>query len=126
MAIIYYRGCQFGANNFVFQSYSESVSTITELVVADDTITVYANFFGYDLTNGAAITPNQFAIGTAARDQGDRFIYNNKTGALLFDGDGKGGTAQVQFATLSTGLAMTNADIFVSAEAPATSSGYFF
>lgn len=115
-----------GADNFVFHDSYEASGTITDFVVADDTITVYADGFGYDLTNGATITPDQFVIGTAARDEGDLFIYNKNTGALFFDYDGTGGTAQVQFATLSTGLAMTHADIFVSAEDPATSSGYFF
>ncbi len=44
----------------------------------------------------------------------DRFIYNRNTGALFFDSDGTDRDGQVQFASLSTGLAMTNADIVVS------------
>jgi Ca2+-binding RTX toxin-like protein len=43
----------------------------------------------------------------------DRFIYNNTNGALFFDVDGNGSTAQLQLATLNTGLALTNQDIFV-------------
>lgn len=43
------------------------------------------------------------------------FIYNKANGALLFDADGTGASASVQFAQLSTGLAMTNNDIFVIA-----------
>jgi hypothetical protein len=51
----------------------------------------------------------------AAADINTCFIYNSATGALFFDADGTGSTGQVQIATLSTGLAMTNADIFVFA-----------
>lgn len=87
-------------------------------MVADDTISVSAdafnNFnFGGGLTAGA-IKSEQFVIGSAAGDQSDRFIYNQNTGTLFFDADGTGATEQVQFASLSTGLGMTNADIFVT------------
>ena len=53
-----------------------------------------------------------FTIGSAATGDRDRFIYNQTTGGLFFDA-GIGAASQVQFAQLSTGLAMTNLDIFV-------------
>jgi Ca2+-binding RTX toxin-like protein len=65
------------------------------------------------LTPDAAITPEQFILGSAAADANDRFIYNQNTGALFFDEDGKGGAEQVQFATLTNKPLLTNADIFV-------------
>jgi Ca2+-binding RTX toxin-like protein len=37
------------------------------------------------------------------------------TGALFYDADGAGGNAQVQFATLSPGLALTHLDFLVVA-----------
>ena len=40
-------------------------------------------------------------------------IYNNATGALLYDANGNGAGAAVQIATLSAGLAVTNADFVV-------------
>jgi Ca2+-binding RTX toxin-like protein len=43
-----------------------------------------------------------FKAGAAATDADDRIIYNAGTGALLYDGDGMGGTAAVQFATLTS------------------------
>ncbi len=106
-----------GADNFIF-SEVYGIHTITDFVVAEDTLTVYKSpDFGFgndELTPGAAITPAQFTIGSAASDASDRFIYNKNSGALFFDSDGTGAADQVQFAQLSTGLAMTNADIFVN------------
>lgn len=110
-----------GADKFVFNA-NDGVDTITDFTPVDDTIVVSAGGFGSvpagfgaGLTPGASITASQFTIGAAAADASDRFIYNSSTGALFFDADGTGSTAQVQIASLSTGLAMTNADIFVIA-----------
>ena len=76
---------------------------------------ISAGGFGGGLTAGAAIKTEQFVVGTAAIDTNDRLIYNKITGAMFFDVDGVGGTKQVQFATLSTNLAMTHNDISVIA-----------
>ncbi|MBD1930287.1 MULTISPECIES: calcium-binding protein [Cyanophyceae] len=108
-----------GADKFYFHGKSSAVDRITDFSVADDTIGIATRsgsmFANAGLTVGAAITASQFRIGASAGDAGDRFIYNSTTGGLFFDKDGIGGTAQVQFATLSTGLAMTNADVLVFA-----------
>jgi Ca2+-binding RTX toxin-like protein len=102
-----------GADYFYFYQ-NIGVDTIVDFSVAYDTIGVSRNSFrNVGLTAGAAITADQFRIGASAADASDRFIYNSSTGGLFFDADGTGGTAQVQLATLSAGLAMTNADIFV-------------
>lgn len=102
-----------GKDRFVFKYKTEGRDTITDFVVVDDTIDVSKAGFGGGLTAGAAITVAQFRLGTRAGDSSDRCIYNRTTGALLFDADGTGASAQVQFAQLSTGLAMTSNDIFV-------------
>ncbi|MBD1930005.1 calcium-binding protein [Trichocoleus sp. FACHB-90] len=107
-----------GADRFSFTKLSvEGVDIIVDFSVAQDTIGIYngAYFQRAGLTTNEAITADQFRIGASAGDAGDRFIYNSTSGALFFDRDGIGRAAQVQFATLSTGLAMTNADIFVFA-----------
>ncbi|WP_256329425.1 hypothetical protein [Nitrosomonas sp. Nm33] len=46
-------------------------------------------------------------------DANDFVIYNNTTGALLYDADGSGAGIAVQIATIGVGLAMTNVDIVV-------------
>jgi len=101
-----------GADTFTFYSPYEG-GTITDFVVVSDTISADDYNFGGGLIAGTSITTEQFVLGTAAVDPSDRFIYNQNTGALFFDSDGTGATGQVQFASLSTGLAMTYADIFV-------------
>lgn len=79
--------------------------------MAADSIQVRATGFGSGLTAGAAISVDQFRLGSSALDASDRFIYNN--GALFFDADGVGGAFQVQIATLIGVPTLTTADIVV-------------
>lgn len=65
------------------------------------------------LTAGAFLPAADFVIGAVAADATDRIIYNPLNGNLFFDQDGAGGAAQVIFADLASGLAMTAADFFV-------------
>lgn len=104
-----------GMDSFNFVMPTEGIDTITDFSVVDDTIVVSAKGFGGGLIVGAVITPDQFVIGTSAIDAADRFIYNSKTGALFFDVDGTGGMAQMQLASLSPDLGLTNNDILVVA-----------
>jgi serralysin len=67
------------------------------------------------LTANAVITKAQFYQGSAAHDSSDRLIYNSSNGQLYFDLDGTGLTTKILIATLSTELAITNTDIFVTA-----------
>jgi Ca2+-binding RTX toxin-like protein len=103
-----------GADRFTFNSRNEGIDRITDFSVVDDAIAVSAAGFGGGLVIGT-LPATRFVIATAATNTNHRFIYNNTSGALFFDQDGLGGTAQVQIATLSSGLAMTNADILVIA-----------
>jgi Ca2+-binding RTX toxin-like protein len=59
---------------------------------------------------GAAgtLAASAFRIGASAGDADDRIIYNNATGALIYDSNGTGAGGATQFATLSTGLALSN------------------
>jgi Ca2+-binding RTX toxin-like protein len=73
-----------------------------------------------------ALAAGSFVTGTAAAGADDYLIYNSTTGSLLYDADGDGAGAAVQFATLSTGLSLTAADFIVSGPAnaaPAVTSG---
>jgi len=69
------------------------------LQLTRNTFTAFANqgeVFGF-----------QLAFGVAATTSAHRLVYNGSTGALFYDADGAGGAAQVQFATLSKGLALS-------------------
>jgi Ca2+-binding RTX toxin-like protein len=88
-----------------------NVDAIGDFNVTDDTIQLEnAVFTG--LAAGA-LAAGAFNTGASATQADDRIIYNSATGALLFDVDGVGGVAAVEFATLSTGLSMTASDFFV-------------
>jgi len=106
-----------GADSFLFNTAlnaATNVDVINDFNVADDTIMLDDDVFSSSLGLGN-IEDGEFRIGAAALDVNDRIIYNDVTGALYYDSDGSGGTAQVQFATLSTGLALTNLDFLVVA-----------
>ncbi|WP_146136498.1 SBBP repeat-containing protein [Aphanothece hegewaldii] len=103
-----------GKDNFVFNAPSERIDTITDFNVANDTISIASNGFEGQLSVGSYITTAQFTIGTTATTTNHRFIYNSTNGALFFDQDGSNNAnAPIQFATLNSGLAMSNLDIFV-------------
>jgi Ca2+-binding RTX toxin-like protein len=104
-----------GSDRFTFNSRSEGIDKITDFSVIDDTIFVSAAGFGGGLVVGSAIAASQFLLGSAATTSSQRFLYEQSTGALFFDRDGTGAIAKIQFATLNTGLSLTNADIFVNA-----------
>ncbi|BAB72322.1 S8 family serine peptidase [Anabaena sp. FACHB-709] len=104
-----------GRDRFTFNSRSEGIDRITDFNVVDDTIVVSAAGFGGGLVVGAAIASSQFLLGSAATTASHRFLYDRNNGALFFDQDGTGAIAKVQFATLNTGLSLTNADILVVA-----------
>jgi Ca2+-binding RTX toxin-like protein len=104
-----------GTDRFAFYSRNDRVDRISDFSVVDDRIDVSAAGFGGRLNAGATITSAQFVVGATATTVSHRFIYNTTSGGLFFDSDGNGAAAQVQIATLATGLAMTNADIFVVA-----------
>jgi Ca2+-binding RTX toxin-like protein len=102
-----------GADTFAFTTAlgAGNVDTISGFSVADDTIRLEnAVFTG--LAAGA-LAAGAFNTGSFASQANDRIIYNSATGALLFDADGLGGAAGVQFATVAAGLALTAADFIV-------------
>lgn len=88
-----------------------NIDTIVDFNVAADTIRLENSVFAGLATGG--LSAGAFFIGSAAHDASDRIIYNALNGGLFFDKDGTGSAAAVQFASLSTGLAMTNKDFVV-------------
>ncbi|BAY64587.1 hypothetical protein NIES22_46860 [Calothrix brevissima NIES-22] len=96
-----------GDDTFVFNNYNEGIDTIFLFNPNNDLIQVSANGFGGGLSPSVLLF-SQFAIGTAASQESQRFIYDNNTGALYFDQDGNAtGFTQVQFAQLSQELSLS-------------------
>ena len=104
-----------GTDTFVFNTALSKDSNIDRIIsfglLENDTIQLENSVFT-KLAAGA-LSGSAFYIGTAAHDADDRIIYNETTGALSYDADGKGGSAAVQFATLADGLALNKADFMV-------------
>ncbi len=106
-----------GRDVFVFTTAPGfgNVDTITDYNMANDTIWLSRTVFtGIGEANNN-LSRSAFVVGSQAADASDRIIYNNLTGALLWDVDGAGGVAAVQFAQLSTGLTMTSQEFRVIA-----------
>ena len=79
--------------------------------MADDVIQLDdAVFTGLGL---GVLAAGAFNTGTAATEADDRIIYDATTGVLLFDADGVGGAAGVEFAVLAGGLALTANEFLV-------------
>jgi serralysin len=102
-----------GHDAYVFSNPlgATNVDTIVGYSVGADVIDLgHAVFAGLAL---GALAEGAFNTGTAASEADDRIIYDSASGALLFDADGVGGTAAVQFATLDPGLPMSAGEFFV-------------
>ena len=52
------------------------------------------------LTATGTLPAAAFTLGTAAHDANDRIIYNQVTGALIYDANGSAAGGAAQFATL--------------------------
>jgi Ca2+-binding RTX toxin-like protein len=104
-----------GADRFYRWRSDTGVDTITDFQVGEDRLCFSARGFGGDLVKGGVLGEEQFSLGISATTESNRFIYDSDTGNLFFDIDGTGDTQQVQIATFSPGLVMTNADIFIFA-----------
>ena len=99
-----------GADTFAFTTAlgAANVDTIHDFESGIDTIALDDAIFA-GLTTGA-LDPEAFATGTAATEADDRIIYDPATGRLFYDADGSGAGAQVLFARVTAGLALTHAD----------------
>ncbi|EJN02464.1 calcium-binding protein [Phyllobacterium sp. YR531] len=104
-----------GRDAFVFNTAPSSAAnrdTITDFNVVADTVWLENAIFTALGATGALVAA-AFHVGTSAADATDRIIYNSSTGALYYDADGSGSGTAVQLASLTKGLALTNADFLV-------------
>ena len=120
---------QAGADAFVFTAAlgAANIDTLPDFNAAEDRF-VLGGAIGQGFAGLAsgALAAFAFRTGAAATDLDDRILYDPATGALRYDADGSGAGGAVQFASLSTGLALTAAHFTVSGPAnaaPVFSSG---
>ena len=61
------------------------------------------------------LTANEFLANLSGQavSAAECIIYKTDTGRLFFDVDGVGGSARIQFASLTAGLVLVNADFVV-------------
>ncbi len=106
-----------GTDSFVFNSTlgASNVDAITDFSVVDDTIHLENTGSGLfnALTSTGALAATAFVTGSAAETAAHRIVYDSATGELFYDSDGTGAAAAVKFATIGTGLALTNQDFLV-------------
>lgn len=90
-----------------------NIDRVTDFNVASDIIRLEnAVFTGL---SAGALAASAFVSNLTgqATDALDRILYESDTGRLYFDADGTGAGARVQFATLATNLALTQADFLI-------------
>ncbi len=101
-----------GYDKFVFSdALGSGVDAITDFSSVYDTVLLENAVFA-GLPTGT-LSAAAFRAGTAALDATDRIVYDRTSGALYFDADGSGAGAAQQFAQLTPGTAVTNADFSV-------------
>jgi serralysin len=105
-----------GADTFVFSTApsGSNIDTIEDMSIAQGDLIELARSVYSTLNAGSALLASAFRIGTTALDGDDRIFYNSGTGALFYDSDGTGSSAAVQFATLSTGLALGSSNFTIA------------
>ncbi len=103
-----------GQDSFVFDTAlgAANVDTILTFITADDTIVLENAIFA--ALGVGALAAGAFNTGAAATQADDRIIYDGVSKALLYDADGVGGAAAIQFASITNlGGVLSAADFSV-------------
>jgi Ca2+-binding RTX toxin-like protein len=104
-----------GNDSFFFQLSPGAVGVdkLKDFSAGHDSIYLFQDAFE-GIGGLGALDVGKFHVGPHAHDKSDRVIYDNQTGALYYDADGKGGATQIKFAELDAGLKLSNANFTVS------------
>ncbi|MBJ6124932.1 Ig-like domain-containing protein [Microvirga splendida] len=109
-----------GRDTFVFDTKAakSNVDKILDFKVKDDSFWLDNAVFSKLGKKGTEANPAKlnkkfFTIGDKAKDKNDYVIYDSKKGKLFYDADGSGKGKQVEIATLSKNLKMTEKDFFI-------------
>ncbi|PYF07169.1 Ca2+-binding RTX toxin-like protein [Rhodobacter viridis] len=104
-----------GADSFIFSTALSpgNIDRIADFVSGTDVIRLSGAIFTGLADGRLAATAFAENLSGQAADASDRIIYEIDTGRLWFDADGTGAGARVQFAALSAGLDLSNADFVI-------------
>ncbi len=102
------------SDTFVFDAVLGfgNIDSITDFSVVNDIIQLSSAIFSAIGLSGQ-LAASMFNFGTKATQLDDRIIYNSSTGALYYDTNGSGFFGSTQFATIGTGLSLTNLDFII-------------
>jgi len=107
-----------GADHFLFTTPLDpaNIDTIADFTTGEDTIQLSMAIFTA-LPSTGSLSGDLFTANAAgvATDADDYFLYNTSTGALLYDADGTGTGAAVQFALLASKPEISANDFLVAA-----------
>ncbi|HEV2747846.1 MAG TPA: hypothetical protein VGW34_11180 [Allosphingosinicella sp.] len=112
-----------GADRFTFDTApnaSANADRIADFRPADDSLYLDRAVFA-GLAADGTLAAAAYRAGTAAQDASDRIVYDAANGAIFYDADGAGGAAQILFARVEAGTALTRGD-FVAFSAAAASA----
>lgn len=103
-----------GGDQFVFGSAlgPGNIDAVVDFDAGEDSILLARSVFSA-LPRLGVLNPAAFGSTAVALDRDDRILYDSDSGALLYDPDGRGSAAAIQFAVLSTDLALTAANFVV-------------
>jgi Ca2+-binding RTX toxin-like protein len=106
-----------GSDTFGFTTslVSGNIDTITDFSVVADKIRLTHTIFNAIAGTGT-LSAAQFAANASgtAQDANDHIIYETDTGKLFYDSNGSAAGGSVQFAKLSSGLALTANDFSIN------------
>ncbi|WP_127998020.1 beta strand repeat-containing protein [Piscinibacter defluvii] len=103
-----------GADLFRFGTALNATSNVDQVqgfVAADDSFVLARTVFS--AIGVGTLAAGAFRAGTAAGDTNDRIVYDSASGQLFYDADGSGAGAQVLFATVTAGTALTASDFVI-------------
>lgn len=102
-----------GADSFVFDTAfgGSNIDRVTDFSPGEDRFLLDPAIFT-QLPDGA-LSPDAFALGTAAADADDRILYDIDTGTLRYDRDGTGPGAARAFAIVVPGTALSASDFLI-------------
>jgi Ca2+-binding RTX toxin-like protein len=104
-----------GQDSFMFDTALNALTNVDQIQdfrVHYDKIRLDSSIFTQAGALGT-LDANAFHAGLTAADASDRIIYDSTTGNIYYDADGDGAGAQVLFAHVTAGTALTNADIII-------------